>query len=69
MSEYIDRVKLAKASHKNLIRLAKALKLHGCSCNDLACRQDIEEKITRELAYQSMERHKKEQPNGNSIRD
>lgn len=60
MSEHIDRVKLAKASHNNLIRLAKALKLHGCSCSDLICRQDIEEKIARELVRQSMERHKKE---------
>lgn len=56
MNDRIDRSKLAKASLKNLIRLAKTLKIHGCACGSIECRQDIEEKVIRELDKQSMER-------------
>ena len=60
MSDRIDRAKLAKVKFESLLRLAKALKIHGCACGSVECRQDIEEKIIRELDIQSMERHKKE---------
>lgn len=57
MSEHIDRVKLAQARHEDLVRLAKALGIHGCSCGASECRQDIEEKVARALERESMLRH------------
>lgn len=57
MSEHIDRVKLARADHTGLVRLAKALRLHGCACGAIECRQDIEEKVARKLEDESMARH------------
>lgn len=57
MSEHVDRVKLGRAKHEDLVRLAKALKLHGCACRAPECRQDIEEKVARAMDWESMARH------------
>ena len=57
MTEQIDRAHLAAAKHENLVRLAKALKLHGCACGAAECTGEIVEAVARELERQSMERH------------
>lgn len=57
MSEHIDRVKLARAKPEDLVRLAKALRLHGCACGAPECRQDIEEKVARTIERESLARH------------
>ena len=49
MSEHIDRRKLARASLAGLVRLARALGVHGCGCGAASCRQAIEEAVARAL--------------------
>jgi hypothetical protein len=60
MSEHIERRKLALAKPENLVRLAKALRLHGCACGAPKCQQDIEEKIARTIERESLARHAQE---------
>jgi len=57
VSEHIDRAKLARAKPEAVVRLAKALRIHGCACGATECQQDIQEKVARRLAAESMARH------------
>lgn len=49
MSFQITRQKLHRAQWKNVIRLAKFLNIHGCSCGATKCKLQIIEKIIREI--------------------
>ena len=60
MSEHIERKKLALVKPEALVRLAKALRLHGCACGAPECRQDIEEKVARAIERESLARHAQE---------
>lgn len=57
MNDHISRQKLARASLPGLVRLAKHLRLHGCACGAIECRQAIEERVARAIERQSMARH------------
>jgi len=57
VSEHIERRKLAIVKPEALVRLAKALRLHGCACGAPGCRQDIEEKVARAIERGSLARH------------
>lgn len=59
MSEQITRAHLATARAENLVRLARALRLHGCACGAAKCHGEIIERVVRELERLSMSRHVK----------